>query len=283
MKIKDLALKNRFFLAPMAEVNDIAFRKLCVKSGAGLIYTGMINPLSKQKLNLDDRPAIQIFSTNEKGIREFIIKHEKNARLFDFNLGCPAKTARKLGFGSFMHHDLKTIEKILKTMREATKKHIPITVKLRKSKNTFKIVEIANKYCDAIAIHPRTQNQGYSGEPDIDFALKLKQKTSLPVIYSGNVNEKNAKELLQDFDFLMIGRNAIGNPNIFSKLLGKSTKFNYFDWINEAEKYALPFRQYKFQAMWFTKGKPGAPKMRQKIAKSQTINGLRGVYGGKDI
>lgn len=277
MKIGNLKLKNRFFLAPMVEVNDIAFRKLCKKSGAALCWTGMMSPLSKQKLNLGDKPALQLFSTSEKGINDFIKQHEKKVSLFDFNLGCPAKTARKLGFGSFLHHDLKTIEKILKAMREST--NLPVACKLRKSKNTFKIVKIANQYCDAIAIHPRTQKQGYSGEPDIDFARKLKSKTSLPLIYSGNVNLTNYETLLEDFDFLMIARNAIGNPNIFSKLTRKKqTNFSYAEWLAEAKKYTLPFRQYKFQAMWFTKGMAGGAKLREQIAKAKTINELKKIY-----
>jgi len=279
MKIKNLDLKNRLILAPMVEVNDIAFRNLCKKAGAALTWTGMINPLSKQKLELSDKPAIQLFSTSEKGIKEFIKKYEKKVSLFDFNLGCPAKTAKKLGFGIYMNHDLITIEKILKIMREATTK--PICVKLRKSKNTLKIIKIAKKYCDVIAIHPRTQDQGYSGEPDIDFALKVKSKTNLPVIYSGNVNEKNYKTLLKDFDFLMIGRAAIGNPNIFSRILGKKSNFTYSDWLSEAQKYVLPFRQYKFQAMWFTKGLEGAPRMREKIAKAKTLKELKEIWGIK--
>ena len=85
MKIGSLKLKNRIFLAPMAEVNDIAFRKLCLDAGAGLVFTGMINPLSKQEIDLGDKPALQLFSTNEKGIKEFIKKYESKVKLFDFN------------------------------------------------------------------------------------------------------------------------------------------------------------------------------------------------------
>jgi tRNA-dihydrouridine synthase len=260
----------------MVEVNDIAFRLLCQKAGASLCFTGMINPLSKQKLYLDDKPAIQIFSTSVKGIKDFMKANESKVSLFDFNLGCPAKTAKKLGFGSFMHHDLETIEQILKTMKEST--DLPITIKLRKSKNAFKIARIASKYCDAISIHPRTQDQGYSGEPDLDFALNIKKEFNLPIIYSGNVNEKNYKELLKDFDFLMIGRSAIGNPNIFSTILGKKTNFNYGDWLKLAKEYELPFRQYKFQAMWFTKGREGAPRMREKIALAKSVKELKEIY-----
>lgn len=277
MRIKNLKLKNRIFLAPIAEVNDIAFRKLCKRAGAGLCYTGMINPLTKQKLNLDDRPALQIFCTNTKGIKQFIKKHEKKVALFDFNLGCPAKTAKKLGFGSFLHNDLKTIEEILKTMKNSTSN--PITIKLRKSNNTLKIIKIANKYCDAITIHPRTQAQGYSGTPDLEFAKKIKSKTKLPVIYSGDVNEKNYKQLLKEFDAIMIGRKAIGNPNIFSKLLDKKTNFQYKDWIKEAAKYNLPYKIYKFQAMWFTKGMQGGARIREKLIKAKSLKEIKKVYG----
>ncbi len=275
MKIGKLKLKNRFFLAPMVEVNDIAFRLLCKKAGAALIWTGMINPLSKQILFLEDNPALQLFTTNTKGISDFISKYEKKVSLFDFNLGCPAKTARKLGFGSFLHHDIKTIEKILKIMKNST--DLPVTIKLRKSKNTLEIVKIANKYCDAIAIHPRTQTQGYSGEPDIAFAKKVKSKTDLPVIYSGNVNIKNVNEF-NDFDFLMIGRAAIGNPVIFSKLLGKNKKFTYKDWLKQAKKYSLPFRQYKFQAMWFTKRMIGGAKLRNELARTKNLKEIKEIY-----
>lgn len=72
--------RNRFFLAPMLEPNDIAFRLLCKKAGCGLTYTGMINPLSKQKLNLEDNPAIQIFCTHVKGVEEFIKNMKKKLR-----------------------------------------------------------------------------------------------------------------------------------------------------------------------------------------------------------
>lgn len=275
-KIRNLSLENPYFLAPMAEINDIAFRTLCKKAGCSLAWTGMINPLTQQKLELEDKPAIQLFSQNEKGIAEFIQKHEKDASLFDFNLGCPAKNARKLGFGIFMHHKLEDIEKILKTMRESTEK--PITVKLRKSKNISKIIKIANKYCDAICIHPRTSDEGYSGKADVDYALILKKKTRLPVIYSGDVDENNACKLLKKFDFVMIGRKAVGNPKIFSKLTGNETRFDFFDWLKLAGKYNLYFSQIKLQAMNFTKGLKNGKEMRRNLIFAKTTREIKEIY-----
>ena len=115
MKIGNLRVKNRIFLAPMEEINDIAFRLLCKKAGAGLTYSPMTHPQSKQNIYLDDKPALQLFCTTTKGIKEFIKKHDKKVSLWDFNLGCPATTARKHGFGSYLK-DLNKIEEILKTI-----------------------------------------------------------------------------------------------------------------------------------------------------------------------
>jgi len=275
IKLGNLKLKNRIFLAPMAGINDIAFRILCRKAGSGLVYTGMINPLTEQKLELWDKPAIQLFSRSEKGIYEFIKKHDKDASLWDFNLGCPAPNAKNQGVGSYLS-DLKVIEKTLKIIRKSTKK--PVTIKIRISENNYKILKLAEKYCDAICIHPRTSKQMYSGNPDLKYALDLKKKTKLPVIYSGNVNEKNCSDLLQKFDFVMIGRNAIGNPGVFSKLTGKKIKLEFKDYLKLAKKYKLYFSQIKLQAMNFTKNQKDAKEMRRKLILAKNIEDIRKVY-----
>jgi tRNA-dihydrouridine synthase len=175
----------------MLEPNDIAFRILCKKAGCALTYTGMISPLSKQKLNLKDKPAIQIFTNSKDGIKKFMKKYDAKVSLWDLNLGCPSKLSQKSGHGAFMKN-MEEIEKILKTMRKSTKK--PITIKIRKSSSALEIAKKAEKYVDAIAIHPRTISQGYSGKADYKFALKLKKKILIPIIYSGDVSEKNAKK-----------------------------------------------------------------------------------------
>lgn len=271
-KIKNLKLKNKIFLAPMEEVNDIAFRLLCKKAGAGLTWTPLINPLDPRKQALKDKPFLQLFATSTKGIKDFIKKYDKEVSGWDFNLGCPARTAREQEYGAYLT-DLEMIEKIIKEMRESTEK--PLIVKIRKSKIAERVVKIAEKYCDAIAVHPRTKEQGYSGEPDVEFALKIKRETSLPVIYSGNVNEKNYKDFLKDFDFVMVGRAAIGHPEIFAEMTrNKRFKRSYKNYLKLAKKYGLPFRQLKFQAMQFTKGIRDSKKMRGEIFKAKNFEEL---------
>ena len=83
----NLKLKGRIFLAPMHQINDIAFRILCKRAGANLTYTGLLNPQTKEKFNLKDSPAIQFACNSTKGIREFIKKYDKKVSLYDFNLG----------------------------------------------------------------------------------------------------------------------------------------------------------------------------------------------------
>jgi tRNA-dihydrouridine synthase B len=270
-----LPFKNKYLLAPMEEVNDIAFRLLCKKAGCGMTYTGMIHPLSQKKIYLNDKPALQIFCSSPKGVRSFVKKYDKNVSLWDFNLGCPAKSAKKHGFGSFLK-DFNVIEEILKRIRESTKK--PLSVKFRKSKDAFKVLDLAKKYCDMVSIHPRTQVQGYSGKPDVLFAKKIKKSCSLPVVYSGNVDLKNHKTFLKDFDYVMLGRNAIGNPCIFSELINKKCNISFLDYLKLGIKYKLPFRQLKFQAMNFTKRLKNAKELRLKIFKIKDLEGLRRVF-----
>ncbi len=277
MKIKKLPCKNRVFLAPMEEVNDPAFRLMCKKSGAGLTYTGLTSTLSPKKVILKDKPVLQIFGNSTKGIKEFMKEHNSKVAFWDFNLGCPASTAKKHGFGAYLTN-LKTVEKILKVMKENTKK--PLTIKIRKSPLEDKFLELAEKYCDAIAIHPRTRSQGYSGESDIDWAKNFAKKSKIPVIYSGNVNEKNYEKFLKIFDYVMIGREAIGHPEIFANIQGRSNPEKIRDfkkYLKLAKKFNLPFRQIKFQAMQFTKGNRDSKKLRNEIIYAKDLQELENL------
>jgi tRNA-dihydrouridine synthase B len=274
-ELGNLKLDNRIFLAPMHQVNDIAFRILCKKAGSSLTYTGLINPQTREELNFQDKPAVQLACNSTRGIGEFIKKYDKNIALYDFNLGCPSPHAKTGKVGFFMTQNLEQIENVLKEIRHNTKK--PITIKIRKmlESQTKSIIKIAEKYCDALSIHPRTQPQGYSGTPDLEFARQVKKMTKLPIIYSGNINTKeDAEKMLKEFDFIMIGRASMGNPSIFSDLTKKKRKkrINFHDWLNLAKKKDknLSFSQIKFQAMNFTKGFEGVGKIRNKLSLAKS-------------
>ena len=277
-KLGNLTLKNPYFLAPMHEVNDIAFRELCKKAEASLVYTGLTNPQSRKPLNLEDKPAIQLSCNKTDGLKEFIKNNDKNCSLWDFNLGCPSLHAKKSKTGFFMLKNLRIIEEILRIIKQNTKK--PVTIKIRKVEleDIKPIIALAKKYCDAIAIHPRTQEQGYSGIPDFEFARKIKMMTKLPIIYSGNINSKQeADKILKEFNFVMIGRQAIGNPNIFYELTNTNpkNKITFKDYLKLAEKYKLNFQQIKFQAINFTKGIEGASKIRALLSSTRKMGDIK--------
>lgn len=276
MKIGNLKLKNEFLLAPMLEPNDIAFRILCKKAGASLCWTGMVSPLSKKNFVLDDRPAMQLFSSDGRDIERFMKKFDSKVSLWDFNLGCPSKLSSRLKHGVFMHKKIALIKEIFLKMRCSTKK--PCCVKLRKSSESLRIARLAfDCDFDCIAIHPRTEKQGYSGKADYEFAKKFK-KIDLPIIYSGDVDEKNASKILKDFDFLMVGRRAIGNPSVFSTLLEKKMQIDFFDYLKLAEAYGLSFRQIKYQAMNFSKSLSNAKKIRGEIVFAKSVDDLKKIY-----
>ena len=104
--------------------------------------------------------------------------------------------------------------------------------------------------------------------------------TNLPIIYSGNINSKQeADKILKNFDFVMIGRQAIGNPNIFYELTNTipKEKITFKDYLKLAEKYDLSFQQIKFQAINFTKGKEGASKIRLILSSAKKINEIQDI------
>ena len=277
-KIKNLKLKNKFFLAPMHNVNDIAFRTLCSKAGASLVFTELTNPETKAPINFSDKPAIQLVCNRTKKIKEFIKKHK--APLYDFNLGCPSPHAKKSKVGYFTHKNYKIIEDILKEMQTSTNKPITIKIRIMDPIATKKITSLANKYCDAIAIHPRTQKQGYAGLPDLKYAKKIKKLSKIPIIYSGNItNKKEAKEILKTFDFAMIGRKAIGNPNIFYELTNKKPKkqITFKDYLKLAIKHKIDFNQIKRQAIFFTKGKENSTQTRKKLVFAKSIKDIKKI------
>ncbi|NPE26839.1 tRNA-dihydrouridine synthase family protein [Methanococcoides sp. SA1] len=268
-ELGNLELKNRIFLAPMLEPNDIAFRLLCKKAGCGLTWTGMTSPLSKQKLDLDDKPILQLFGNSSKGIEEFMKKYDDKVSGWDFNLGCPSKLSRRLKHGACLD-DLGVIKDIVRTMRENTKK--PLTVKIRKSDYAFDVLRITEEAkVDAICIHPRTLAQGYSGEVDYDFALELKKKSGIPVIFSGVSKLEDVEKILKDFDFVMIGRKAIGNPGVFGKKIGLD------EYLELAKEYGLYFRQVKYQAMNFTKGLRGGKELRMRLIECKSVEEIEEI------
>ena len=240
MKIGSISFeKYPVFLAPMEDVTDVSFRRLCKDFGADMVYTEFISSdalirhvnRTKAKLEVSDeeRPvAMQIYGKEVDAVVEAArICEEARPDIIDLNFGCPVKKVASKGAGAGM---LKTPERMLEITREVVKAvGIPVTVKTRLGwdENSKIIVDLAEKLQDcgiaALTIHGRTRSQMYSGEADWTLIGEVKKnpRMQIPVIGNGDINSpEKCKDAFDRFgvDAVMVGRASIGCPWIFKDI-----------------------------------------------------------------
>lgn len=290
IKIGNVAIENNVFLAPMAGVTDMPFRKLCKEFGAGLIYTEMasskaIEYKSEKTENIykvfeDEHPiAIQIFGSEPEIMANTAEKLSEFADIIDINMGCPAPKIVKNGEGSALMKNLDLAGKIIEATVKASK--VPVTVKMRMGWddnhiNAPQLAKIAED-CGAsmVTVHGRTREQMYSGNADLEIIKKVKDCLRIPVIGNGDIRDfESAKRMFNETgcDGIMIARGAQGNPWIFKEILnGNSDKPTLSERIN------LIIRHLKLEVEY--KGEyTGIREMRKHIA-----NYLKGIPGSSQI
>lgn len=295
-------LESQAILSPMAGVTDVAFRALCKKYGAALTCTEFVSSTAlvrgsektQEMLATDpsEKPvAVQLFGSSEEDIVESAKLVEKDFDIIDLNCGCPAWKVIKTGAGSALLNDPEKIGSFLKKIVDAVNK--PVTVKIRagidsNSINAVAVARAAEKAgAAAIAIHGRTQKQGYSGLSDWDIIKEVKEAVSIPVIGNGDVfSPEEFKEKLEysGVDAILIARGAIGNPYIFKQIndyltTGKYEKEDnrlehFFEYLELAKQYNIQLGQIKGHAIAFTKGMRGGAKLRQELGQTKTLEEL---------
>ncbi len=226
-------------LAPMEDISDPSFRKICKQMGADVVYTEFISSegltrrvaKSYKKLGFEEkeRPVgIQIFGSNEESlIIAARIAEEAKADIIDINWGCPVKKIASKGGGAGILDDIPKMIKLTKAVVDAVK--TPVTVKTRIGINSKNIVisEIAKQLQDigikALTVHGRSREQMYKGKADWDVIGSIKYKANLQIPLFGNgdiVDALQAKTIKEKYnvDGIMIGRGAIGNPWLFREI-----------------------------------------------------------------
>lgn len=226
-------------LAPMEDVSDPPFRKLCKENGADLVYTefisadGLVHEAEKafQKLDIFDyeRPiGIQFFGGQLENMTVAAeIIESKNPDLIDINFGCPvAKVACRMA-GAGLLRDIPKMIELTAAVVKSTKKPVTVKTRLGWDESTINIVEVAERLQDvgiqALTIHARTRVQMYKGEANWDWISKVKENPRLhiPVFGNGDVDTpQKALEYRQKYgaDGIMIGRGSIGYPWIFREI-----------------------------------------------------------------
>ena len=252
----------------------------------------------------DEHPiGAQLFGANAETLAEAArIVEETGFDLVDLNLGCPAKRVVGSNGGSGLLRDLPRIGEIFRAVRKAVS--IPFTVKFRMgwSEREIVCVELARmaeaEGLNAVALHARTREQGYSGQAQWDWISQVKQAVQIPVIGNGDIQNPEAAAAmvaLTGCDAVMIGRAAPANPWIFRQIAQYTATGSYerptledryrmirvyFEMLLvEAEAtQSLPkdarmgetSGKMKQFATWFTHGVPGGAKLRGAIYHQRT-------------
>lgn len=240
MKIRDIDLGNMpVLLAPMEDVTDPAFRLMCKRFGADMVYTefvsadALIRSVSKteQKLNISDeeRPVvIQIYGRDVATMVEAAkIVEQAHPDIIDLNFGCPVKRVAGKGAGAGMLQNVPLMLEITRAVVDAVK--LPVTVKTRLGwdANSKIIVTLAEQLQDcgisALTIHGRTRSQMYTGEADWTLIGETKNnpRIHIPIIGNGDITTpQRAKECFERYgvDAIMIGRASFGRPWIFKEV-----------------------------------------------------------------
>jgi tRNA-dihydrouridine synthase B len=240
MKIGTIDLGDKpIIFAPMEDISDPSFRRLCKEQGADLMYSefvssdGLIRDAAKTLRKLDiadyERPVgIQIYGKDPDAMVQAAIRVEAvSPDLIDLNFGCPVKKIAGKGAGAGLLQNLPLMIEITEKVVNAVK--LPVTVKTRIGwDDTDKpIVRLAEQLQDvgikALTIHGRTRSQMYKGQSDWDLIgqVKANSRMHIPIIGNGDVdNAQKAAQLFDRYgvDGIMIGRAAIGNPWIFKQV-----------------------------------------------------------------
>ena len=305
MKIKELEIKGKTFLAPLAGITNLPFRRLVKECGCAVVCSEMIsakgifynsvNTLTLLTSREDEKPlSVQLFGADPESMGQAaaFVEERGEADIIDINFGCSVKKVVKQGAGVALMKEPKTSEAILKAVRKAT--NLPFTIKIRSGwdgsgQQAFALANIAQDAgVDAITIHPRTAGQGFKGFANWDLIQRIKETLSIPVIGNGDINcvEDAARMLAQTkCDAVMVGRAAMSNPYLLAQIEAYVASGTYkntepSDIFRTMERlislYVAYFgeihatRMLRGRLTWFVKGLPGCSAFRKELARLET-------------
>jgi len=316
MRIGDIEVDPPVLLAPMAAVTDLPFRTVCEEFGVGLTITEFLSahalsvgdPKTTGKLtaSLDGRRfGVQIFGREP----EMMDKAAKmavsiGASLVDINMGCPAKRVVAGECGSALMREPLIAQELVRTVVAAVPAHIPVTVKHRAGWDQAhrNAPEFACAMVEAgaqmITVHGRTRTQGFSGKSDPDIIKLVREAlpARIPLVGNGDVVDVEGYLRLREHtgcDAVMIGRGALGNPWLFSRLrevcAGRpdpgppslEERFSVFrrhvTLIEQLKKGPRTLHEVRKACAWYARGLYGCNQLRLKVWEAPDLASARAL------
>ena len=308
--------KFPLYLAPMARHTDVAFRQLCKEQGADVMVTEFVQSEALIRDNVKawemvdftegQRPmGVQIFGATPASMAKAarLVCERMRPDFLDLNFGCPAHKVIEQNAGSGLLRCTPLLYDLVKAVKDAIP-DVPLTAKMRLGWDhaTIVAVEVAGRLqelgVEALAVHGRTKEQGYSGEAHWGWIGKVAAAVDIPVIGNGDVKD-GASALLRRRETgvsgLMIGRAALGNPWIFAQIkaalegregaaaeIGMQQRWDCMIRLAELTIEVHASRLGTRDVRWMldrmhplTHGLPGSRKLRDRLRHCLTLDDLR--------
>lgn len=236
-KLGNIEVNGRIVLAPMAGYTSEGYRKFMNSFGCALCVTEMVSDMGiiygndETESYIDYKKdicptGVQLFGHDPKNLAKAALKcleSNPDIEFFDVNMGCPVNKVTKAGSGSCLMTNPKNCGDIIRELKSVT--NLPVTAKIRLGFDDINFMDVIKELedagVDAIAIHPRTRKELYSGVPHYELVEDLQGKMRVPLIISGNIftvdDALNALKVT-NAQAVMIARGGIGNPELISNI-----------------------------------------------------------------
>jgi nifR3 family TIM-barrel protein len=318
--IGPIELEPPVVLAPMAGITNYPFRALCRRFGAALFVSEMITARGlveggRKTRKLADfgpgeRPrSLQLYAVDpgEVGAAVTWLVGEGRVDHVDLNFGCPVRKVTRKGGGAAIPAKPRLLERIVRAAVTAAGA-IPVTIKFRMGIDdglltfleTGRIAEAEG--CAAVTLHARTAAQLYDGRARWTAIAELKQAVAIPVFGNGDIwTAEDALDMMLETgcDGVAIGRGCLGRPWLFRDLADAfagrpirpgptfgevaDTMLEHarllVDWFEDERASMNAFRKH---AGWYTKGFAGSTRLRERLMRVDTLEGLAEVLAGID-
>ena len=296
-------------LAPMAGFSDSAFRQICKKYGADILYSEMASATAlfynKKSINTTlnllkfNRPkekyyVVQLFGANPEhfAVAAKIITEQIKPDGIDINFGCPVPKIIKQGAGSGLMKNLKNSRAVIEAVLANT--NLPVSIKIRAQAGKVSALEFLKNISDlsvaAVIIHGRTLAAGFAGAADWKIIKEARQYFKGIILANGGINNlTEAKKALHESgaDGLGLARGVLGRPWLFKeiktgKIINLKSQAIFKIALTQAElehkqKGKQGIIEYRKHLVWYMQGMVGAAKLREQLVKVETLKDIKKI------